>query len=436
MPRRCVWLSVFALPLFLTSLRADNWPQWRGPSGDGVSRETGLPVHWSESQGIRWKIKLPEWGTSTPAIWGNAIFVTSHVENRDLVLLRLDADRGEIQWSRTVGTGSVDAETRIRKTAEKRGRQQFHHGHNLASPSPITDGEIVIVHFGNGDLAAYDFDGRQLWHRNLQSDYGPYTIWWGHANSPVLFGDLVISVCMQDSCEDLQETAATSYLVAHDKRSGKPVWQTMRMTGSSAEHCDSYTTPLLRAANGRTEVVVMGGEVLDAYDPLTGKRLWQMPDMQGNRVIPTPVAREDWIYAIRGMRGPLVALQVNGQEQPSSRDISWQFDQGTSDSPSPVLAGDLLLMITNNGIAHAFRADTGDLLWKQRLPGEYRASPVVADGKVYFLNMEGLTSVVAASEDFELLSQNSLDATTLASPAIAQGRIYVRSQQWLYCVEP
>jgi outer membrane protein assembly factor BamB len=429
-------LAHLVLSLSFTTLSADNWPQWRGPTGDGVSRETSVPVTWSESHGVRWKAALPEWGTSTPAIWENAIFVTSHVENRDLVLLRLDADRGQGQWTRRVGTGSVDAETTIRKSAEKRGRQQFHHGHNLASPSPITDGKIVVVHFGDGELAAYDFDGQQLWHRDLQSDYGPYTIWWGHANSPVLFGDLVISVCMQDSCDDLQQTPAASYVVAHDKRSGEPVWKTMRMTGSAAEHCDAYTTPLLRSAASRTEVVVMGGEVLDAYDPITGQKLWQIPEMQGNRVIPTPVARAEWIYAIRGMRGPLVALRIDGQEPVSTKDIAWQFDQGTSDSPSPVLAGNRLLMITNNGIAHCFRADSGELLWKERLPGEYRASPVVADGKVYFLNMEGLATVVAASDDFALLSKNQLDANTIASPAFADGRIYIRSHKWLYCLEP
>ncbi|MCH5376779.1 MAG: PQQ-like beta-propeller repeat protein, partial [Planctomycetes bacterium] len=165
---------------------AGNWPQWRGPAGNGVSRESDLPIAWSEDWGVPWKCKLPEWGDSTPAIWEDAIFVTSQLEDGQLVLLRIDKRSGRIVWTRKVGVGIRRLPASGRKSPEMRRFQEFHREQNMATPSPVTDGQLVVVHFGNGDLAAYDFEGRQLWHRNLQQDHGDYTIWWGHANSPLL----------------------------------------------------------------------------------------------------------------------------------------------------------------------------------------------------------------------------------------------------------
>src|SRR5262249_23284990 len=161
----------------------------------------------------------------------------------------------------------------------------FHELHNMASPSPATDGERVIVHFGNGDLAAYDFEGHRLWHRNLQKDHGTYTIWWGHANSPVLYKDLVIAVSMQDSLADLQDEPVTSYVVAYGKQTGEQKWKTLRMTKAKAEECDSYTTPLLRRTQDRTELVVAGADDIDAYDPATGQRLWFLNGLAKGRTI-------------------------------------------------------------------------------------------------------------------------------------------------------
>ena len=421
-------VCLFPLPF---SVLAGDWPQWRGPDGDGVSDETGLPVAWSEGAGVVWKCALPEWGTSTPAISGDAVFVTTSVDDgRNLLLLKIDKKTGKIVWTRNVGTG----DTLRGPPGSYRGSQKFHNNHNLATPSPVTDGRLVIAHFGNGDMAAYDFDGKQLWHRNLQKDLGKYTIWWGHANSPVLHGDLVISICIQDSCSDVQETLSPSYVVAHDKRTGKQKWKTMRMTDATRESCDAYTTPILRHLDGRAEVIVMGGQMLDAYDPSTGKQLWALRDLIGNRVIPSPVAAGDMIYAIQGMREALVAVRPGGDGQRTRDDIVWDYGQGTSDSPCPVVAGDLLLMVANNGVVRCFDRHTGRLHWKQRVKGEYRASPLVAEGRIYFLNMEGLTTVVSASPRFDRLAENQLDAQTIASPAVADGKLYIRGRKWLYCL--
>jgi hypothetical protein len=174
-------LALTFLSVNARSLQAENWPQWRGPDGNGVSHETELPVVWAKTSGIAWQCPLPQWGTSTPAIWGDAVFVTAHVDNQKLVLLRIDKKTGRIEWTRQVGTGQCAPAKADKKPDAQRRHQEFHNVQNLASPSPVTDGEVVVAHFGNGDLAGYDFAGKQLWHRNLQKDYGDYTIWWGHA---------------------------------------------------------------------------------------------------------------------------------------------------------------------------------------------------------------------------------------------------------------
>ena len=202
---------------------AENWPQWRGPRGNSTSEDTGLPVVWNTETGIAWRTPLPDWGTSTPAIWDDAIFVTTQHDD-ELSLLKLDRKSGAIEWSQQVGRAATP------RTGPKRKSQVFHRLHNLATPSPVTDGRLVAAHFGNGDLAVYDFAGKLQWRRNLQDDYGAYTVWWGHANSPVIFGDLLISVCMQDSLADVADQLAPSYLVAHDLQTGKERWKSERMT--------------------------------------------------------------------------------------------------------------------------------------------------------------------------------------------------------------
>ncbi|NQU23925.1 MAG: PQQ-binding-like beta-propeller repeat protein, partial [Candidatus Nealsonbacteria bacterium] len=405
-------------------------PQWRGPDGNGVTTQTELPIAWSEHFGVEWKCELPEWGTSTPAVWDDAIFLTSHVDEKDLVLLKINKKTGEIEWTRKVGTGSA-----LRgRPFVNRGRQKFHEDHNLASPSPVTDGKLVVAHFGNGDLAAYDFRGKQLWHRNLQDDHGEYTVWWGHANSPVFYKDLVISVCMQDSCRDIRQECAPSYVVAHNKQTGNQVWKTMRMTDAIRMSGDSYTTPIFREADGRTEMIVIGGQMLDAYDPTNGRQLWYLPGLVGTEVIRTPVAAHGMIYATQGMRRAVLAVKPGGNGKRTQDDIIWSCGQGLYNSPSPVVAGELLFMVNNYGILRCFDAHTGRLKWKERIKGEYRASPLVADGRVYFLNMEGLTTVVSASPRFDRLTENQLDDETIASPAVSDGKIFIRGRKSLYCL--
>lgn len=425
-------LALLALFLFVAgSARAGNWPQWRGPDGNSVSTETGLPTAWSETAGLAWKAALPEWGTSTPAVWEDAVFLTTQADDR-LLLLRLDAANGETVWTRQVGSGKA-----ARKTPEAANRSaKFHDLHNLASPSPVSDGERVIVHFGNGDLASYTFDGTQEWKRNLADDFGPYTIWWGHANSPVLFDDLVISVCMQDSLAGVADKLSPSYVVAHDKRTGEVVWHQARMTGAEAEQCDAYTTPVFVDSGRGTAMALMGGNQLDAYDPATGEQLWSLPGLVGGRTITGPTAADGLLYTTVGMRGPLQAINLAGRgERTAGEAVVWQETKSTPDTCCPVVAGGLLFIVTDDGVATCFDAKTGDQHWRERLNGRnYKSSPLIADGHVYFLGREGHCTVIKAAPKFELVAENKLDDEFLASPAVSNRRIYLRGRSALYAI--
>jgi outer membrane protein assembly factor BamB len=427
----------------LSTGTAADWPQWRGPEGTGVSTEKQPPIVWHEERSILWKTALPGSGASTPAISGDALFVTAHMADDKLLLLRVSKKTGEIIWSQEVGSGTQERE------GPKRQPMKIHKFYSPAGPSPVTNGKVVVVHFGNGDLAAYDFDGNRLWKRNLQDDYGAYTSWYGHANSPVIVGDLVISVCMQDSLADLREQLVESYLVAHVLRSGEVRWRVPRMTKAEKEECDSYTTPLPCRLNGIDQLIVMGGNQLDAYEPTTGRQLWLLPGQTGGRTVTSPIVAKEMVIATRGLRGAMFALKIEpkkGQRLPTEstqrasptiythRDIAWTYNEGSPDSCSPVAWNELLFTITDDGIGRCFDMATGNIKWKERLKGQYKASPIAVDGRIYFLNTEGLATVVSASPRFDKLIENKLDDTTLASPALSDGKLFIRGYKSLYCI--
>ncbi len=429
-PMNTRWILVSCTCLLLThALHAENWPQWRGPRGTGISRERSVPLVWSEDRGLAWKCPLPAWGDSSPIVWDRSIFLTSQTEDGQLLLLNIGVQSGNVLWTQQVGQATVPRGT------PERGHQIFHQLQNMATPTPVTNGEVVVVHFGNGDLAAYDFNGGQLWKRNLQQDYGEYTIWWGHANSPVIFQDLVISVCMQDSLADLQDESAPSYVVAHEVTTGRVRWFTPRLTSASAEECDAYTTPLLAEVAGQPRLIVMGGNQLDTYDPRTGKQVWCLKDLVGGRTVTNPTVDEGMIFATRGKRGDLFAVAL--QQHPGElerRSVLWSDSQGTPDSCSPVSHQLRLFTISDDGIARCFDNPSGKLRWKKRLAGDYKASPVYAQGRVLFLNTEGLCTIVSGASRFDKLVENQLRDHTIASPAISNGHIFIRGRQYLYCI--
>jgi outer membrane protein assembly factor BamB len=408
---------------------ADFWPQWRGPTGDSVAPGRGLPMKWSQTENIAWKTPLPGWGTSTPAIWKDAVFVTTQVDDRQLVLLRLDAGTGKIVWQREVGEGKPRRKGPV-------GVGRFHDEHNMASPSPVTDGKNVWAHFGNGDLACYDFAGNKIWAANLGKDYGIYSIWWGHANSPILVGDLLISVCMQDpkgGGKNYVAGGGKSYVIAHEKLTGKENWLTPRDYGASGEPADSYTTPLLFNNKGRTEVIVFGANVVDAYDPLSGKRLWLCKPFTGDRVISGPTLAGDTVYAIQGMKGPLFAIKAGGADDTTLTNVRWKYgNKTTPDAASPVFSNGLVFLANNDGVATCIDAETGKEVWKERLGDRFRATPLVAEGRIYFLSKEGKAIIVDASRDFNVVARADLGEDIMASPAAAHGSLFIRTKEHVY----
>ena len=416
-----------------TEAPAADWPQWRGPDGDGIVRDAPLPTEWSETKNVLWKTPLPKWGVSTPAISGDALFLTAQSEEGALSVLRLNAGDGKIVWTQEVGRADTKRE------AEKRSVQKFHKLHNNASPSPVTDGKTVVVHFGNGDLIALDFAGKTLWKRNLQDDYGPYSIWWGHANSPVIYGDLLISVCMQDTLEGAASFSgkpAANYVVAHELATGKVRWFTERKSIAQAEQCDSYTTPVFHKLDGgKHEMIIMGGNQLDAYDPLDGKLRWQISGLDGGRLITGPVVAGERVFATRGQKGELLSVKLDEAARQGPADpIAWRHKESTPDTCTPVVVNGRVYTIADSGIAQCLDAVTGKEIWKERLPGDYKASVIAAAGKIYMLNKAGLCTVLADGETFTKVAENQLDDETLASPAASGGKLFIRGRDHLYCI--
>ncbi|MGY8767004.1 MAG: outer membrane protein assembly factor BamB family protein [Pirellulales bacterium] len=431
LPRQLLSLGIALILASPAITLGEDWPAWRGPNGDSISSETNLPTSWSADKSIAWKTPIEGWGSSTPAIIGESIFVTTNTDTGELQLLKINKQNGNLIWKRTVTAAETPREAPKRKT------QKFHRLHNLASPSPTVHGEIVVVHFGNGLLAAYNFAGDSLWDHDFQKEYGAYSIWWGHANSPVIIGgELVISICMQDSLDDLQDKPVQSYLVAHDLKTGKLRWKSERMTGAHSEEGDAYTTPVLFSANGQEQLIVMGGNQLDAYDPKTGKQLWYLPGLVGGRTITGPTIGGGKILCTRGMRGPMIAIEAKDYSGELGDDaIQWEVPSGTSDSPCSVISSGMAFIVTDDGIAQCFDLKTGKQHWKERIGGKYKASPVVADGNIYFLSLDGTCTVVKVSAEFKQVAQNKLPDDTIASPAISDGRIYLRGKEFLWAIE-
>ena len=424
--------SLLILLTLTCSAAAQNWPQWRGPYGNGVSRDPNLPIFWNEDRNLKWKCQLPRYGTSSPIIWDNAVFLTSQLEDSRLVLLRINKQTGKIEWTRVVGRAKLTRGSPARKG------QTFHRLHNMASPTPVTDGRFVAAHFGNGDLAVYKLDGTFVWKKNLQKEQGSYTIWWGYGNSPVLHQNALITVCMQDALADKQEKRSPSYVIAHDVRDGHVRWRVDRKTKAKGEQGDSYTTPLLIGDNARRQLVIMGANQLDSYNPNNGKQIWLIPNLVGARTITGPTIAAGMIYTTVGGSGALLAVRPPNTNKPVGKlrrqHVRWRKRGGTPDTCCPVVWDRLLFTITDAGIARCWDAETGIVKWRRRLPGKYKASPVAVAGRIFFLNTTGLCTIVSAQKRYDKLTENQLDDETIASLAVSSGCLFIRGRKSLYCV--
>ncbi len=397
-------------------LGAENWPQWRGPRLNGVSAEHGLPVKWSKTEGLAWTLPMPEFSGSTAVVWGDRIFLNT-ADGDKLQLWAVDRAKGAVVWKQDLGGGNF----KIRKQ-------------NMSSPSPVTDGRNVWVMTGTGVVKAFDFGGRELWARDIQKDYGTFGLNWGYGSSPLLHGDaLYIQVLHGMKTDD------PSYLLRLDKATGKTLWRVERPTPAEQESPDAYTTPGLLSYGSSTEVVVLGGDVVTGHDPATGKELWRSGGLNPEnnpyqRMIASPVVFDGIVYTPSRVK-PLLALKAGGRGDITTSHRLWSFDRGP-DVPTPVTDGEYFYIVDDRGVVHCLEARTGKVVYgPERLkPGTYSSSPVLADGKIYVTNEDGLTSVFKAGPAFEVLAENALDDYCLSSIAVSDGQLFIRTTTALWAI--
>jgi outer membrane protein assembly factor BamB len=427
-----------AFALCRASPSAEDWPQWRGPSASGVSPERGLPTRWSDSENIAWKARIRGLGISSPIVSGDLVFVTSQAGSGvvrpgpRLVQSGNPADAGErALGASAAGDGPVVflVSAFDRRTGARRWEYELpaegelppvHEKHNLASPSPASDGERVYAWFATGQIAAIDTAGKLVWKKHLGAEYGPFVINWGHGSSPVVHQGRLILLCYHEK---------TSYLLALDARTGAVRWKQDAPAGVT-----SYSTPLVVDAGARIEIVVNSSVGVSGHDFATGERVWHF-DEDNRFPIPTPVAHDGIIYMSRGYRSsPFMAIRAGGSGNIAATRVVWRVPSGAPYISSPVEYDGLLYMTGDVGVLTLADAKTGERVYQERVGGVYTASPVAADGKVYLVSEDGETIVLGAGRTPTVLARNKLSARQLASPAIAGGRLFIRADDVLYAI--
>ena len=395
-----------------------NWPAWRGPTRDGVSAERNLPVTWSPSENIAWKLALPQWSGATPIIWNETIFLNvAESDLHNLSLWAVNRANGEVRWKKHLSAGN------------NKQRKQ-----NMSSPSPVTDGTAVWAVTGTGIVKAFDFTGTELWMRDIQKDYGRFGLNWGYANSPLLLdGDLIVPVLHGMKTDD------PSYLLRINGKTGETKWKVERPNKAIRESPDSYVTPSLVRTPTITEIVINGADCVTGHDPATGRELWRADGLNpqndpANRIVASTVVHNDIVIAPSRER-PVLVLKAGGRGDVTTSHKLWEFNNGP-DVPTPVTDGTLLYVITDRGVVYALDLLTGKTVYgPQRLePGTYSSSPVLADGKIYITSEDGVASVFRAGPQFELLAANKMDDYTLSSIAIKDGQLFLRTASALWAI--
>lgn len=389
-------LAAASLGLAATVAGADDWPQFRGPGGRGVTEETGLPVEWSKDRGLRWKIDLPGRGVSSPVVVGDRVYVTacSGPGQERLHVLCYDAATGRKRWERQFwATGPTQCNN---KTC-------------MAAPTPAADGERVFALFATCDLAALDKDGNLLWYRSLAGDYPTIGNNVGIAASPVLCKDILFVP---------MENVGDSFAAALDARTGTNKWKHARPAKIN------WATPVVIESAGSVQVLFQSPEEITAFEPETGRKLWRLEGKFS--AIPSLVAGEGLLFA---PGGPSVAARPDGVR-------AWDSERLGSATASPTLYRGRLYTINSAGIVTCADAKDGTVLWKHRTPGPHSASPFFSEDRMYLLNEKGTTTVLRLGDEPQTLAENVLEDAFLASPAAAGGAIYLRSDKHLYCVGP
>ncbi len=398
---------------------AENWPQWRGPTGDSVSRETNLPAEWSETKNVAWKLPLPGKGGSTPIVWGDRIFLTS-ADEKDIVVLCISTQGKEV-WKRTLAVGD---RTYMRDEA------------NNASPSPSTDGKYVWALAGNGDFACFDFAGTEVWRCNLQKMYGTFRQNWGGIHmSPLLDGDRLYLSLLH---------ANGAWVIALDKATGAEVWKVERKSDATGESKESYASPIIWRRGNEAVLITQGGDYAIGHNLKDGAELWRVGELNRKekynrtyRFVATPAVSNDLIVVPSCKNGVVVGVkpEARGFVGAGSEFELWRKPSGTPDVPNPLIHDGLVYLCRENGTLRCLEAKTDKELYEERNhAARYRGSPVYADGKVYITARDATVTVVKAGPKFERLAENHLPDQMSASPAIAGGTIYLRTFGTLYAI--
>ncbi|OQW97584.1 MAG: hypothetical protein BWK77_01425 [Verrucomicrobia bacterium A1] len=411
--------------------RAGDWPQWRGPFHNGVSDDTGLPVGWSATNGIAWTAPLPGSSASTPVIAGGRVFASTAETNGNLALYCLDARDGTRRWVRQLGSGDFTI-----------GRN------NLASPSPVTDGQRVFALYGSGDLAALDATGRVLWARNLAKESGKFAHMWNYGSSPLLLdGKLYVQVLQRHpptykhAVDDHPERS--SYLLCVDPDTGRDLWKHVRATPAVEESMESYATPVPHTGPGGPEILIVGGDCVTAHRPDSGEEIWRCfglnpKGQRFNRIVPSPAALDGMVFACCPKRGPVLGIRDGGRGDVTASHAAWAVETITADVCTPLpYKGRLYIVDGDKKEIACLDPATGTEKWHDKLPvtAILRASPTGADGRVYCLSKNGEVVVLAAGDEFKVLSTVALgDGPCRASMAVADGRLFIRTASKLTCV--
>ncbi len=412
---------------------AENWPGWRGPQGDGSSPETNIPTEWhfepkepSQNKNIAWRVSLDTaTGHSSPIVWEDRVFILgADTKQQTRELLCLDRKTGKEHWRRTVLKSPLESIHRLNSYASSTPATDGNlvyvsflevDGHtvpapNVGTPRPITPGEMVV--------AAYDFDGELKW----KVKPGSFISAHGFSSCPVLFEDLVIVNGDHDG---------PAYIVALDKHTGQTIWKTERENGVR-----SYCTPLIRNVDGEPQLMLSGSECVAGYDPRTGKRLW-IVDGPTSQFVASVVMNEGLLFVTGGFPDKhMLTIDPTGTGNITDTHIRWHHERtGVAYVPSPVAVGPYFVIVSDNGIASCYDADTGKRLWLHRLGRRHSASAVNAGGLAYFPDDDGITWVVRPGPEFELVAKNKLNEPLSASPAISQGQLFLRTETSLFCLD-
>jgi outer membrane protein assembly factor BamB len=419
-------LTVGLMAVLTFPLSAENWPRFRGPTGQGHSTERKLPLNWSAESNIVWQTEIPGIGWSSPIVWGNRVFVTTVSGNGTKChVLCVDRKTGKLIWDK-----EVFEQVPRRKESKN----------SYATPTPVTDGDKVYAVFGDGSVAALKMDGSLAWINRDVQFYSRH----GLGASPLLHdGRLILSydgsnpigapgVYPKVSDEEKlgwQIPWDKAELVALDTKTGKRLW-----TGKRGPSRIAHVSPMLLSEGGKTQIISCAGDAIQGFDPKAGERLWTVYS-QGEGVTPSPAMGDGLIFTSSGFEKTTIrTVRSGGRGDVTQSHVAWEQKKGAPTQPSLLYVKPHLYAITDGGIASCYQADTGDIIWQERVGGNHSASPVYAAGRIYFLSEAGETVVIKAGPKFEIVSRNPLNEKCQASIAASQGQLFIRGEKHLYCI--